>query len=337
MKSVAIRLHQCARRFSDDAVALHPLDLEIVAGETLVLLGPSGCGKTTTLRIISGLEQPDAGGEVWFGDRNVTALPIEKRNVGMVFQHYALFPNMNVAQNVGYGLRIQGLPRAEIARRVDEMLEMVDLQHLAQRPVTALSGGQKQRVSLARALAARPKVLLFDEPLAALDVKLREKLREDIGRLLRQLHITAVYVTHDQQEAMALGDRIAVLEKGRIAQIATPQTLYQQPATRFVADFVGAINCLEAESAQQPGLYCRPEDITLGAAENAERRGRIVQQIFLGASQRLMIDAGGTQPLQVDRPAREQWQNGQQVGLFIAPQLLMQFHSTQNPQGAVRS
>lgn len=319
---------------SDDAIALHPLDLEIVAGETLVLLGPSGCGKTTTLRIISGLEQPDAGGLVWFGERNVTALPIEKRNVGMVFQHYALFPNMNVAQNVGYGLRIQGLPNADIARRVDEMLEMVDLQHLSRRPISALSGGQKQRVSLARALAARPKVLLFDEPLAALDVKLREKLREDIGNLLRQLHITAVYVTHDQQEAMALGDRIAVLEKGRIAQIAPPQVLYQQPATRFVADFVGAINCLEEESAQQAGLYCRPEDITLGAPENTRRHGRIVQQTFLGASQRLMIDTGGPHLLQVDLPAREHWKNGQLVGIFISPHLLMQFHSPQTSQGA---
>ncbi|MCU5771783.1 ABC transporter ATP-binding protein [Erwiniaceae bacterium BAC15a-03b] len=328
-QSVAIRLRQCARRFSDDAIALHPLDLDINAGETLVLLGPSGCGKTTTLRIISGLEQPDVGGEVWFGDRNVTALPIEKRNVGMVFQHYALFPNMNVAQNVGYGLRIQGLPRIEINRRVEEMLTMVDLQHVAQRPVNALSGGQKQRVSLARALAARPKVLLFDEPLAALDVKLREKLREDIGQLLRQLHITAVYVTHDQQEAMALGDRIAVLEKGRIAQIATPQTLYQQPATRFVADFVGAINCLLPESADGPGLYCRPEDITPGAVEGAPHSGRIVQQLFLGASQRLIIDTGGQQPLQVDRPAREIWRSGQQVGLFIAADRLMHFHSKQ--------
>lgn len=336
-ESVAIRLRQCARRFNSQTVALHPLDLDIHAGETLVLLGPSGCGKTTTLRIISGLEQPDAGGEVWFGQRNVTALPIEKRNVGMVFQHYALFPNMNVAQNVGYGLRIQGLPRAEIAQRVDEMLEMVDLHHLADRPVNALSGGQKQRVSLARALAARPKVLLFDEPLAALDVKLREKLREEIGLLLRQLKITAVYVTHDQQEAMALGDRIAVLEKGRIAQIATPQTLYQQPATRFVADFVGAINCLTAENGDRPGLYCRPEDITLGQAESAPHRGQIIQQLFLGACQRLLIDIGGEKPLQVDRPAREIWQSGQQVGLYIAPHLLMHFSSNNSQQGVSRS
>lgn len=336
-ESVAIRLRQCARRFGDDTVALYPLDLDINAGETLVLLGPSGCGKTTTLRIISGLERPDTGGEVWFGDRNVTALPIEKRHVGMVFQHYALFPNMNVAQNVGYGLRIQGLPRAEVARRVEEMLAMVDLLPLAQRPVQALSGGQKQRVSLARALAARPNVLLFDEPLAALDVKLREKLRTDISLLLRRLHITAVYVTHDQQEAMAIGDRIAVLEKGRIAQIAAPQTLYQQPATRFVADFVGAINCLQPETAHQPGLYCRPEDITLGSTDNAPHRGRIVQQLFLGASQRLMIDTGAEQPLLVERPARESWRNGQLVGLFIAPHLLMQFHPTGSQQGDTRS
>ncbi|MGE9552364.1 ABC transporter ATP-binding protein [Erwinia amylovora] len=327
--SLSILLRQCSRTFAGGATALHPLDLDIVAGETLVLLGPSGCGKTTTLRIISGLESPDAAGEVWFGDRNVTALPIEKRNVGMVFQHYALFPNMNVAENVGYGLRIQGVAKTEIRERVNDMLAMVDLLPFATRPVQALSGGQKQRVSLARALAARPKVLLFDEPLAALDVKLRERLREDIGHLLRKLGMTAVYVTHDQQEAMALGDRIAVLERGRIAQIGTPQEIYQHPATRFVADFVGAINCISEPHPGSPARYCRPEDIQLGEVIAGQRCGRIVEKLFLGASQRLFIDIGMDKPIQVERSAREQWQAGQQVGVIVSDDVVMNFSSSE--------
>lgn len=323
--SLSIHLRHCSRTFAGNSIALHPLDLDIVAGETLVLLGPSGCGKTTTLRIISGLETPDEGGEVWFGERNVTALPIEKRNIGMVFQNYALFPNMNVADNVGYGLRIQGINKTDRRERVDEMLAMVDLLPFAHRPVQALSGGQKQRVSLARALAARPKVLLFDEPLAALDVKLRERLREEIGHLLRKLGMTAVYVTHDQQEAMALGDRIAVLERGRIAQIGTPQQIYQHPATRFVADFVGAINCIQPAASGKPARYCRPEDIQLSQTVAGHRSGRIVEQLFLGASQRLFIDIGGEKPVQVERAAREQWHTGQQVGVIIADELMMNF------------
>lgn len=323
--SISIHLRRCARTFTGETPALHPLDLDIHAGETLVLLGPSGCGKTTTLRIISGLESPDPGGEVWFDSRNVTALPIEKRRVGMVFQNYALFPNMNVAENVGYGLRIQGLPRRELKARVEEMLAMVDLLPFALRPVQALSGGQKQRVSLARALAARPKVLLFDEPLAALDVKLRERLREDIGQLLRRLGITAVYVTHDQQEAMALADRIAVLQHGRIAQIGTPRQIYQQPATHFVADFVGAINCLQKAEGQGRARYCRPEDIELSETLAARYRGRIVSQQFLGAGQRLIIALEDGQPLQVDRPAREHWQQGQLVGITVAEPQVMHF------------
>ncbi|WP_428943725.1 ABC transporter ATP-binding protein [Pantoea sp. FN060301] len=321
--SLSIHLRHCSRTFAGDVPALYPLDLDITAGETLVLLGPSGCGKTTTLRIISGLETPDAGGEVWFGDRNVTAQPIEKRNVGMVFQNYALFPNMNVAENVGYGLRIQGIPKEERRERVDELLKIVDLLPFALRPVTALSGGQKQRVSLARALAARPKVLLFDEPLAALDVKLRERLREDIALLLRQLKITAVYVTHDQQEAMALGDRIAVLERGRIAQIGTPREIYQQPATRFVADFVGAINCVQPDGPGTRARYCRPEDIQLVEPAAGQWSGRISSQLFLGATQRLLIDIGGETPVQVECSAREKWQNGQKVGIIVAGERIM--------------
>src|SRR3954468_1169949 len=245
--AVAIHLRDCAKTFPDGTHALEPLSLEIAAGETVVLLGPSGCGKTTTLRIIAGLEAPDAGGRVLFDDDDVTPLPIEKRGVGMVFQSYALFPNMTVAQNVGYGLRVRGVAASEREKRVAEMLELVDLSALRAREVDQLSGGQRQRVALARALAIRPRALLLDEPLTALDAKLREQLRVEIDRLLRHLGITAVYVTHDQAEAMALGDRIVVMEKGRIAQAGTPQEIYHRPATAFVADFIGTMNRVSGE------------------------------------------------------------------------------------------
>lgn len=322
--AVTVTLRGCARHFNHHQ-ALQPLDLTVHPGETLVLLGPSGCGKTTTLRIISGLESCDAGGEVWFDDRNVTALPIEKRNVGMVFQNYALFPNLNVAENVAYGLKVQGVARAEREARVQEMLELVDLTVLSQRSIDKLSGGQKQRVALARALAARPKVLLFDEPLAALDARLRDRLRLEIGSLLKKLAITAVYVTHDQQEAMALGDRIAVMEQGRLVQIDTPQNIYQHPASKFVADFVGAINCVDVDKRGNPQRFCRPEDVLLAEDNRYARQGFILASTFLGASQRLMIDIGLAAPIQVDRHAREAWHAGQPVSWALAQDAALQF------------
>src|SRR5437868_11832162 len=253
-----IGLRLVAKTFPDGTRALKTLDLEIAEGETLVLLGPSGCCKTTLLRIIAGLETPDAGGGVFFGAQDVTPLPIERRNVGMVFQSYALFPNMSVAENVGYGLRIRG----ELTpQKVDELLALVQLEGLGNRRVDQLSGGQRQRVALARALAVRPRVLLLDEPLTALDAKLREQLRIDIDRLLRGLGFTAVYVTHDQAEAMALGDRIVVMEKGRIAQAGTPQEIYHHPRTAFVADFIGTMN-RHLHAGRE--VMFRPEAVRIG-------------------------------------------------------------------------
>lgn len=343
MTSTSITLEGCGRTFSGGQVALHPLDLTVAAGETLVLLGPSGCGKTTTLRIISGLESPDAGGRVRFGERDVTALPIEQRDVGMVFQNYALFPNMSVAENIGYGLRIKGLPRDTIRRRLEEVMAMVDLQGFDTRRIHELSGGQKQRVALARAIAVRPKVLLFDEPLAALDAKLRDRLRLEIGQLLRELGITAVYVTHDQAEAMALGDRIAVMQAGRIAQLATPREIYHCPTSTFVADFIGAVNRLEVHAtladrrlrvsggelhaphlAGVAAVYCRPEDVQIVTADSADLRGKVRQSIFLGQSQRLLIDLGDSTCLQVETASRRQWRAEEPIGLRLPPEAL--FH-----------
>src|SRR5216110_3394029 len=265
----SVRIETCGKTFADGTRALEPATLNIARGETLVLLGPSGCGKTTLLRIIAGLETPDDGGRVFFGGDDVTPLPIERRNVGMVFQSYALFPNMSVAENVGYGLRIRG----ELTpAKVDELLALVQLGGYGARRVDQLSGGQRQRVALARALAVRPRALLLDEPLTALDAKLREQLRADIDRLLRSLAITAVYVTHDQSEAMALGDRIAVMQAGEIVQIGTPKDIYYQPRSAFVADFIGTMNRVRLNGSE--ALF-RPEDTRIVLPEQAQFSGTI--------------------------------------------------------------
>lgn len=336
-QGTAVRLRHCAKTFAGGRQVLQPLDLDIHPGETLVFLGPSGCGKTTTLRLIAGLEQPDAGGQVLFDDRDVTGLPIERRDVGMVFQNYALFPNLDVAGNIAYGLKIRGLPRAERDARVAELLAMMHLEPLAERRIQQLSGGQRQRVALARALAPRPRVLLFDEPLAALDAQLREQLRADIGALLRELGTTAVYVTHDQQEALALGDRIVVMGEGRIAQIGTPTQIYQRPASRFVAGFVGQLNRFEvrahsgAEVAVAGGrlpwtgaastLFCRPEHLEPSATP-AHLTGILVGQFFQGAHSRLLVEVGTGQPLLVDTAQPLQAQPGDLLHLNVHPDAL---------------
>src|SRR6266536_4417894 len=248
----SVRIETCGKTFADGTRALEPATLDIARGETLVLLGPSGCGKTTMLRIIAGLEVPDAGGRVLFDDRDMTAVPIERRNVGMVFQSYALFPNMTVADNIGYGLKIRGMPKSERVSRVAELVTLTNITGLENRRIDQLSGGQRQRVALARAVAIRPGILLLDEPLTALGAALRDRVRGELNRLLRELGITTIYVTHDQAEAMELGDRIVVMQKGAIAQIGSPREIYFAPKNRFVAEFVGAANIIEAplESGQ---------------------------------------------------------------------------------------
>ena len=341
-KPLSIRLQSCAKTFGDGVRVLEPLDLDINAGETLVLLGPSGCGKTTTLRLIAGLEQPDAGGRVMFDDEDVTAQSIEARNVGMVFQSYALFPNMTVAENIGYGLRIRKLPAAEQRAGVAEMLGMMRIEALADRRIDQLSGGQRQRVALARALAVRPRALLLDEPLTALDAQLREALRVEINLLLRRLGITTIYVTHDQSEAMALGDRIIVMSHGRVAQTGTPREIYQRPASTFVANFIGTMNRLHGEM-NGDGFVCpagvlrwngaptaagellfRPEDVRIAnEGESADLAGTVAAAFFIGDRTRLFVDVGDLQPLVVESLARCTLQVGQPVRLQVDPRGLL--------------
>jgi putative spermidine/putrescine transport system ATP-binding protein len=238
----------------------------------------------------------------------------------MVFQSYALFPNMTVAENVGYGLRVRKLPREERETRVAEMLSLVSLRDFGARRVDQLSGGQKQRVALARALAIRPRALLLDEPLTALDAKLREGLRVEIDRLLRQLGITAIYVTHDQAEAMALGDRIVVMEKGRIAQAGTPQEIYYHPKTAFVADFIGTMNRIVRDGRE---VMFRPEDVRIVPAGGHDIEARVVSSFFLGDHTRLVVDAGGEAPLIVETTERRSWPRGETVHLVVAPGALL--------------
>src|SRR5215218_1569408 len=233
------------KRFGN-AVAVENFDLTMEKGEFVSFLGPSGCGKTTTLRMIAGFEQPSAG-VITIDGQDVTYVPPTKRNVGMVFQSYALFPNMTVADNVGFGLKVRKRPKEQIKKRVTELLEIVNLPDKGGRYPYQLSGGQQQRVALARALAFEPQVLLLDEPLSALDAKIRVALRHEIRSIQRQLGITTVYVTHDQEEALSLSDRVVVMSEGRMEQVGTPFEIYNFPSTAFVASFVGTLNILDGE------------------------------------------------------------------------------------------
>jgi sulfate transport system ATP-binding protein len=253
---VSVSIENLSKRFGGFA-ALNGVNLEIPGGELIALLGPSGSGKTTLLRIIAGLETAD-GGIVRYQDEDVTGRPVRERNVGFVFQHYALFRHMTVFENIAFGLRVRRRPAAEVDRRVGELLELIQLSSLGRRYPSQLSGGQRQRVALARALAAEPKLLLLDEPFGALDAKVRQELRSWLRRLHREIHVTSIFVTHDQEEAFEVADRVVVMNKGRIEQVGTPQEVFDHPATPFVMDFLGNVNVfhgrVEAGQAHVGGM-----------------------------------------------------------------------------------
>jgi len=334
----SVRIEGCCKTFADGTRALEPATLDIARGETLVLLGPSGCGKTTMLRIIAGLELPDPGGRVSFDGKDVTSMPIEQRNVGMVFQSYALFPNMSVADNIGYGLKIRGMAKQERAVRVAELVKLTNISGLEHRRIDQLSGGQRQRVALARAVAIRPGILLLDEPLTALDAALRDRLRGELDRLLRTLGITTIYVTHDQSEAMALGDRIVVMQKGAMAQVGTPREIYFAPRNRFVAEFIGAANIVEAPlenghlvlpggrqpiggNATLPAAVAmiRPETIRIVEAGSTPLCGTVDSVSFIGDRQRMLVSGAADKLLAIDAPNSVKASVGERIGLLVAP------------------
>lgn len=294
-----------------DFTAVENLSLDVERGELLCLLGPSGCGKTTTLRMVAGFIEPTAG-SVFISGKNVTALPPYRRDTGMVFQSYALFPHMTVGANISFGLENIGVPKAERARRVEEMLTLVELTELTHRYPRELSGGQQQRVALGRALALRPAVLLLDEPFSNLDAQLRVRLRDELRLLINRVEITTLFVTHDQEEALMLSDRVVVINRGRIEQIGTPEEIYERPASRFVAEFVGLCSILEGSISDgifmsrggltlpvnaatgQTTIVVRPEFIKPGSSSSGPNKliGRVTSSNYYGAVSRLNVVVG---------------------------------------------
>jgi putative spermidine/putrescine transport system ATP-binding protein len=282
------------RKTFGDVVAVDDVDLEVAAGQFFTLLGPSGSGKTTMLRMIAGFERPDAG-TIRLGGEEITGTPPYARDVNTVFQDYALFPHMTVAQNVAYGLKVKGVKRGERARQVQEVLEMVRLGGYGDRKPIQLSGGQRQRVALARSIVNRPKVLLLDEPLGALDLKLRQEMQVFLKGLQRDLGMTFLYVTHDQEEALTMSDRVAIFNTGRIEQVGTPTEVYDKPATEFVAGFVGTSNIVERGGRR---ICIRPERI---AIDGSGEPGTIGDVVFVGAFTRYLVDTDAGERLTVVR------------------------------------
>ena len=279
---MAIEARNVTKRFGD-FVALDDVSVEVASGSLTALLGPSGSGKSTLLRVIAGLEVPDAG-DVFISGREATALAPQKRGVGFVFQHYAPFKHMTVWQNVAFGLKIRRRPRAEIRRRVDELLELVQLAGLGKRYPSQLSGGQRQRMALARALAPEPEVLLLDEPFGALDARVRVELREWLHRLHDEMHVTTIFVTHDQAEALELADSVVVMNKGRVEQVAGPRQLYDEPANEFVMSFVGPVNRLDDG-------WVRPHDVELRhEAHGSTREAQVLRVVRLGFETRVELE-----------------------------------------------
>ena len=327
-------------KFYGDNHVLRDINLVIEDGDFMTLLGPSGCGKTTTLRLIGGFETADEGDIIFMGE-NINNMPPHKRNVNTVFQRYALFPHLNVFENVAFPLREKRVPKAEVEQRVKEMLSMVALTGFEHRSVTSLSGGQQQRVAIARALISRPKVLLLDEPLAALDLKLRKDMQQELKNIQKAMGITFVFVTHDQEEALSMSDTVVVMSEGRIQQIGTPIDIYNEPKNAFVADFIGESNivdgvmledrkvafsghvfdCVDSgfEKKEPVDVVVRPEDVDIVAEDKGMLKGVVTSVTFLGVHYEIIVDINGfkwmiqtTDFVDVD----------EHIGLFIEPEAI---------------
>jgi len=331
-----ISLKSIAVAFDGEAV-LNNINLDIKDKEFVTLLGPSGCGKTTTLRIIGGFLQPEKG-DIMFDGKKINNLPPYKRNVNTVFQKYALFPHLNVFENIAFGLRVKKLPKSEIEERVAEMLHLVNLEGFEQRNVQNLSGGQQQRVAIARALVNRPKVLLLDEPLGALDLKLRKEMQTELKRIQQSLEITFVYVTHDQEEALTMSDTVVVMKDGDILQIGSPVDIYNEPKNAFVADFIGESNIIDGimlkdelalmcghefvcvdsgfDENEAVDVVVRPEDITIVGTENAKICGIVRSVTFKGVHYEMVIDTSDFSWLVHSTKAAE---IGSSVGISFGP------------------
>ena len=337
---VEVRLESLVRRYGA-VTALDGLSLTLAPGELVALLGPSGCGKTTALRLLAGLEEADEG-RVVIGGEDVTDLPANKRNIGMVFQAYSLFPHMVAWENVAFGLQMRGVSTAERKKRALEMLELVGLGRFANRYANQMSGGQQQRVALARALAIQPQVLLLDEPLSALDAKVRSRLRDEIRRVQLEVGITTLFVTHDQEEALAIADRVGVMQSGRLEQLGPPTLVYSRPATAFVADFVGLTNqmrgtvrggAVEVRGTSIPLVQpdtpdgpatalIRPEAVSITNADGSDGPliGTVIAVAFLGAISRVTVDLGDITILaQLPTSAASEHPAGSKVRLVLRP------------------
>ncbi len=333
-----VELKNITKRFGTNTV-IDELSLSIPQGSMVTLLGPSGCGKTTVLRLVAGLEKPTEG-RMFIDGEDVTDRSIQQRDICMVFQSYALFPHMSLGENVGYGLKMLGLPKAEIKKRVDEALEIVDLAGFGERFVDQISGGQQQRVALARALILKPKVLLFDEPLSNLDANLRRSMREKIRELQQQFNITSLYVTHDQSEAFAVSDMVLVMNKGKIMQLGSPQELYRQPASKFMASFMGDANIFPAtlsadavdifnyrlprpeqfiSNKTQVTVGVRPEAITLSHQGEDSQRCVITHVAYMGPQYEVTVDWHGESMLLQINATQLQPSVGENLYLQIHP------------------
>ena len=321
----------------DGEKVLDDLNLSIRDGEFVTLLGSSGCGKTTTLRLIAGFLEPDSG-EVFFDGKSMNGVPPYKREVNTIFQRYALFPHYNVYENIAYGLRVRKVPEKQIREQVTEMLRLVNLQGFEKRNVARLSGGQQQRVAIARALVLKPKVLLLDEPLAALDLKLRKDMQQELKNIQKQLGITFIFVTHDQEEALSMSDTVVVMNEGKVQQIGTPIDIYNEPQNAFVADFIGESNildgvmksdyvasfsgktftCVDAGFApnEDVDIVVRPEDVDIVKPEDGMLRGVVTSVTFLGVHFEIIVDIGGFKWM---IQTTDEHKEGEDVGLYIEP------------------